>query len=374
MTIRVAVNLLWCVPGKVGGSEQYLVRQLAGLREADHEAFDVDAYVPRGFPGAHRELAAAVRFHESRSHERRRPLRILREATWLAARAAGAGLVHHGGGTLPPRSPRPTLLTIHDLQYLVYPQYFSRTRLSYLSARMPVSAGRATHIAVPSNYVRQTVIERLGVPPENVSVVRHGLEAAIGAERTGESELRSRFGLVAPHVLSYPAITHPHKNHRFLCDLLAGPLKRDDVQVVFAGGMGRAHDALVRRIDELHLGHRVVLVGRLDDADRDGLLAMSSALVFPSSYEGFGAPVIEAMALGTPVIAADATALPEVVGSAGQVLPLDAEAWSSAVDAAIEDRDVWQVRGLARAATFRAVDSGRDLAGAYRRTLASGGR
>ncbi len=175
-------------------------------------------------------------------------------------------------------------------------------------------------------------------------------------------------------MLAYPAITHPHKNHRFLCELLAGPLKRDDVQVVFAGGVGRAHDALVRRIEELNLGHRVVLVGRLDDADRDGLLAMSSALVFPSSYEGFGAPVIEAMALGTPVIAADATALPEVVGSAGQVLPLDAEAWSAAVDAAIEDRDLWRARGLARAATFRAVDSGRDLAGAYRRTLAPGSR
>lgn len=372
MTIRVAVNLLWCVPGKVGGSEQYLVRQLAGLHEADRDAFDVDAYVPFGFEDAHPELATAVRFRASRSRQHRRPLRVLREATWFAARAGGAGLVHHGGGTLPPRSPRPTLLTIHDLQYLVYPQYFSRARLSYLSARMPVSVRRATHIAVPSRYVRNTVVERLNVSPRNVSVVRHGVEAVIGARRTDESELRARFGLTAAHVLSYPAITHPHKNHRFLCELLAGPLRRDDVQLVFAGGAGRAHDALIRHIAELSLGDRVILAGRLDDRDRDGLIAMSSALVFPSSYEGFGAPVIEAMALGTPVIAADSTALPEVVGSAGQVVPLDVEAWSAAVDAAIHDREQWRMRGLARAAEFRAIDSGRDLASAYRLTLESG--
>lgn len=374
MTTRVAVNLLWCVPGKVGGSEQYLVRQLAGLHEAARGEFDVDAFVPFGFPVAHPELATAVRFRASGSPQRRRPLRILREATWFAAGADGAGVVHHGGGTLPPRSPQPTLLTIHDLQYLVYPQYFSRVRLAYLSARMPVSVRRATHIAVPSNYVRNTVVERLNVPVEHVSVVRHGVEASIGAQRTDESDLRARLGLTAPHVLSYPAITHPHKNHGFLCELLAGPLRRDDVQMVFAGGAGRAHEALIRRVAELHLGNRVVFAGRLDDRDRDGLIAMSSALVFPSSYEGFGAPVIEAMALGTPVIAADSTALPEVVGNAGQVLPLDAEAWASAVDAAIDGRDEWRMRGRARAAEFGAIDSGRDLASAYRRTLTSGSK
>jgi alpha-1,3-rhamnosyl/mannosyltransferase len=222
--------------------------------------------------------------------------------------------------------------------------------------------------------VRNTVVERLDVPVEHVSVVRHGVEASIGAQRTDESDLRARLGLAAPHVLSYPAITHPHKNHGFLCELLAGPLRRDDVQVVFAGGAGRVHEALIRRVAELHLGNRVVFAGRLDDRDRDGLIAMSSALVFPSSYEGFGAPVIEAMALGTPVIAADSTALPEVVGNAGQVLPLDAEAWASAVDAAIDGRDEWRMRGRARAAEFRAIDSGRDLASAYRRTLTSGSK
>jgi len=369
MTARVAVNMLWCVPGRVGGSEQYLVRQLAGLCEASAGEFDVHVFAPRGFVDAHSQLAQSVVVHESKSVEHVRPLRVLREATWLASSARGAALVHHGGGTVPPRSPQPTLLTIHDLQYLAYPQYFSRTKLRYLAARLPVSARRARHIVVPSEYVRRTVIDHLAVADEKVSVVRHGVEASLGGRRTSEAELRSRFGLTAARILAYPAITHPHKNHEFLCDLLAGPLRDADVQVVCAGGEGRAHDALRRRIAETNLHDRMKLVGRLNDADRDGLLALSAALVFPSSYEGFGAPVIEAMALGTPVIASDRTALPEVVGDAGQVVTLDVEAWAAAIEHAVRNRDEWARRGASRAGQFRSVDSGRDLAVAYRRTM-----
>lgn len=369
---RVAVNLLWCVPGRVGGSEQYLVRQLAGLREACGNEFDLQVFAPRGFDRAHPSLANAAKLHESRSEEHVRPLRVAREATWFAARARGCDVVHHGGGTVPPRSPQPALLTIHDLQYLAYPEYFSRTKLRYLSSRLPVSARRARHIVVPSNYVRSTVIDRLGVPADKVSVVRHGVESAIGARRTNAEELRSRFGLGASVVLAYPAITHPHKNHDFLCELAAGPLRGRDVQVVCAGGEGRAHDALRRRIAEQRLDGTIKLVGRLNDADRDGLLAMSAALVFPSSYEGFGAPVIEAMALGTPVIAADQTALPEVVGDAGQVVSLDVAAWAAAIDDAVQRRDEWVRRGRERATQFRSVDSGRDLGSAYR-LVAQGG-
>ena len=371
---RVAVNLLWCLPGRVGGSEQYLVRQIAGLREApgrefDGREFDVHAYVPRGFAHAHPHLADAATVHESRSSQSARVLRVATEATWFASRARGAALVHHGGGTLPPRSPQPSLLTVHDLQYLVYPEYFSATKLRYLTSRMPVSVRRATRIAVPSEYVRRTVIERLGVPEDKVCVVRHGVESSLGALHTSERELRERFGLGAQHVLAYPAVTHPHKNHDFLCDLVAGPLRDRDVQVVFAGGHGRAHDDIARRIVRDGLGDRVKMVGRLGERDRDGLLAMSAALVFPSRYEGFGAPVIEAMALGTPVIAADQTALPEVVGAAGHVVVLDVEAWASALDDAIARRAHWSALGAARAAQFTAAASGRDLADAYRRTI-----
>lgn len=369
MTSRVAVNLLWCRPGRVGGSEQYLVRQLEGVAEAAASEFELHAFAPRGFAAAHPRLAGKVVVHESPSAENLRPLRVVREATWLTSKAGGAALVHHGGGMVPPRSLQPSLLTIHDLQYLVYPQYFSRTKLRYLSARLPGSVRRASRIVVPSEYVRRTVIERLAVPSEKISVVRHGVEPTIGGGRTSEGEMRSRFGITASRVLAYPAVTHPHKNHQFLCDLMAGPLRDADVQVVCAGGEGRAHGALQRRIVDERLQEKVKLVGRLNDADRDGLIAMSCALVFPSSYEGFGAPVIEAMALGAPVITSNLTALPEVVADAGQVVVLDVDAWVVAIERAAHDRDEWIQRGMQRAALFRSIDSGRDLVVAYRRAM-----
>ena len=363
---RIAVNMLWCVPGAVGGSEQYLVRQLLGLREASDDEFSLDVYAPRNFSRAHPELAQVATIHESTSDERVRPRRVWHEATWLASRARGAAVVHHGGGTVPPRSPQPTVLTIHDLQYLVYPQYFSRTKLRYLTMRLPASVRRAHHIVVPSAYVQRTVVERLAVPLDRVSVVRHGIEPSLGANRTPERELRDRFGLTADHVLVFPAVTHPHKNHRFLLDVLAGPLRATDVQLVFAGGAGRAHDTVQHAISSLGLADRVKMVGRLGDRDRDGLLAMAAALVFPSSYEGFGAPVIEAMALGAPVIASNRTALPGVVGDAGYAIELDVQTWADAVADVIARREMWQQRGRTRAAEFRAVDSGRDLAAVYR--------
>ena len=370
---RIAVNMLWCVPGQVGGSEQYLVRQLLGLQQAAPREFVVDVYAPLGMVAAHGEFARQVQLRESASPEHRRAMRVWREATWFAANARGADVVHHGGGVVPPRSPRPVVLTIHDLQYLVYPQYFSPVKLRYLTARMPASVQRAKHIVVPSNYVKQTVVQRLGVAPEKVSVVRHGIESSLGDSGTPATELRDRFGLRAEHVLVYPAITHPHKNHSFLVELVAGPLRNLDVHLVFAGGQGRAHEALLRLIRERNVGDRVSVVGRLGDRDRDGLVAMATALVFPSAYEGFGAPVIEAMALGAPVIAANATALPEVVGDAGHLLDLSVDTWADAVRDVIARRAGWQDRGRVRAAQFTALESGRDLAQVYR-TVAAGGR
>ena len=184
---RVAVNLLWCLPGRVGGSEQYLVRQIAGLHDELGREFDVHAYVPRGFSHAHPRVADAATLHETRSSQSSRLLRVATEATWFASHARSAALVHHGGGTLPPRSPQPSLLTVHDLQYLAYPEHFSAGKLRYLSSRVPVSVRRATRIAVPSEYVRRTVVERLGVQEDKVCVVRHGVESSLGSQHTSET-------------------------------------------------------------------------------------------------------------------------------------------------------------------------------------------
>jgi hypothetical protein len=120
-TVRVAVNLTWCVSGRVGGSEEYLVRQLLGMA-AIGAPYDITVFAPRGFGAAHPKLAALMPIVEARTDSQSRPLRVLVENTWLARRTRSFDLVHHGGGTLPTRGNASTVLTIHDVQFLTYPR------------------------------------------------------------------------------------------------------------------------------------------------------------------------------------------------------------------------------------------------------------
>lgn len=363
VTTRVAVNLLWCVPGRVGGSEEYLVRQLQGI-VAHRSEFDVHVFAPRGFTAAHPELANLVPIHEAPTSAARRSMRVVVENTWLARATRGFDIVHHGGGTIPTFGARHTLLTIHDVQYTAYPEYFSRLKLAYLRSRVPASVARASMIAVPSQFVKRTLLEQFGVSEKRVIVVRHGMPPRLGANATSATELRTKFGLGDRKVVVYPAVTHPHKNHRFLVRLLAENWR--DVVLVCAGSRGLAHDEVSALAAQLGVADRVRMVGRVSDDDRDGLLALAEAMVFPSLYEGFGAPLVEAMTIGTPVICSDQAAVPEVVGGAAMVLPLDQAAWASALDAVTSRRTELIEAGLARAQTFSNAASGDDLATAYR--------
>ena len=362
MTTRVAVNLSWCVPGRVGGSEEYLVRQLLGM-QAHRSEFDIHVLAPRGFTVAHPEVAAAFPLHEAPITGNRRAVRVAMENTWLVRATAGFDIVHHGGGTIPSLGSRRTLLTVHDVQYTAYPDYFSRLKLAYLRRQVPASVARASLIAVPSRFVQRTLVERLGVAAQKVVVVRHGMPASLGGNATPATQLRQRFGLGGHRVVVYPAVTHPHKNHRFLVQLLASHWR--DVVLVCAGSPGLAHDEVVALAVRLGVADRVRMVGRVSDDDRDGLLTLAEAMVFPSLYEGFGAPLVEAMTIGTPVICSDQAAVPEVVGDAALVLPLDEAVWASALTTVANRHDALVEAGRMRARTFSVAASGDDLASAY---------
>lgn len=372
---RVAMNLLWCVPG-VGGSEEYLVRQLLGLHEIGAE-FDVDVFAPLGFSRRQPTVAGAFRVHEAPSDCMNRVQRVMLEHTWLARRTRDHALVHHGGGTVP-RSGNPrTLLTIHDVQWIDYPHYVRSAKLRYLRLSVPSSLRRATRVAVPSRFVAGTLTQAFAVPEDKIGVVRHGLESTFDTSTTDEATTRAKFGLGAGPVLVFPAITHPHKNHRFLLELMQGGQGRwgdPDLKVVFAGSAGMEEAAVLDAVASMGQSGRVVMPGRVSNADRNGLLAIADAMVFPSQYEGFGAPVIEAMRLGTPVITSDRGSLPEVVGDAGIVCPLSPPAWVHALDTVRMRRDELVTAGRERAEVFTAAMSARDLVDQYDEVISFGGR
>ncbi|HSP27196.1 MAG TPA: glycosyltransferase family 1 protein [Ilumatobacteraceae bacterium] len=362
--IDVAVNLLWCVPGEVGGSEQYLVRQLLGL--ASHPApFAPTLYCLPSFVEAHPELSQLYPMEAAAISGTSRPRRVLAEHTWLRRRTREADVVHHGGGTTPAVGRRPIVLTIHDLQYLSHPEYLTPTKRRYLERTIPHSVRRAAVVVVPTEYVRTTVIDAYGTDPDRVLVVPHGVEPSLGTDAPSASDLRRQYGLGAGPMIVYPAITHPHKNHRFLLELMARHWTDPDLRLVMLGGRGAAEDDVVSDIARLGLEQRVVRPGRVSDAHRDGLVAAADALVFPSEYEGFGAPAVEAMALGAPVICSDQPALSEVVGDAGLVLPLDVDAWADALDVVAARSDEMRAAGRRRARAFTTERSGAALAQAY---------
>ena len=178
--VRVLVNLLWCRPGRVGGSEEYLVRQLLGLTEVA-PGVELRVAAPAGFAAAHPDLAERVDLVRPPALVDRRvgrPGRLAAEALWLPRRAGDVDVVHHGGGTIPPGGPsRPVVLTVHDLQYRDLPQYFSTVRRRYLERQMPRSVARADVVAVPSAFVADTVVDAFGIERDRIVVVPHGVDA-----------------------------------------------------------------------------------------------------------------------------------------------------------------------------------------------------
>lgn len=359
----IAVNLLWCVPGDVGGSEEYLARQLLGLADqAPRLAERCELFVVDGFAEAHPDLAARYLLRPASFDGASRWRRVVGETRWLRAATATAALTHHGGGTAPLGGRRPYLLTIHDLQYRAFPHNFSALKRAYFAVMMRRSARRAKRITTPSHYVKHTVVEAFDVDPDRVDVVPHGVEP-IEAITPGP-ELRRRYDLGDNPLIVYPAVTNPHKNHLLLIELLRGPWADRDVTLVSCGQAAAAEPVF----DAAPRG-RVRRLGRVPAADRNGLVQMAEALVFPSLYEGFGAPLIEAMTLGTPILCSDAAAIPEVVGDAAVIRPPTVEAWADGLDEVARRSTELIDAGHRRAARFTSAVSGMALAESYRKAL-----
>lgn len=359
---RVGINLLWMVPGVVGGSETYLTRLLRGLIERNNGIHYTIFALPQ-FAEAYPNLASSFEVAFAPLSGQVKSFRIAGENSWLAreCRKRSIDLIHHGGGTMPLIRTTRSVLTIHDLQYLYYPEYFTKTKIRYLKTMVPRSAEAARLVLVPSEFSRRTVIERLNIDPNFVIVVPHGIGLR---EQTEPSDIREQYGLPG-HFFVFPAATYPHKNHLLLLEALSRLVKvRPDVQLVFTGAKAWTEwsiakemgEKIRREIGKMGLADNVKDLGYVSSADLDGLYREATALTFPSHFEGFGAPVLEAMARGCPVIAANATALPEVIGDHGiLVSPDNAEDWSHAMDRMIEDdelRSTLSKAGLERAAEF----------------------
>jgi len=343
--VRVGVNLLWLVPGVVGGSEDYalsLVRELARSDEVDLVVFCQPA-LREAYPDLD-DLATVI---AGPGRGQVRWVRLFWENSWLPYRARRMHLdvLHHLGGTLPfvgAGGSARSVLTVYDLQPLVHPERFGPIKRLWLRAVLPRSAHRARMVLTLSEHVRQQVVSHLGTPAEQVLVAPPGVRTACpatagsGEARTAAAEAaaatRARYGLTGP-LLLYPAISYAHKNHDVLVRALPAVIAHHpDATLVLTGRPGPNDEHIDELARSLGVDGAVRRLGRIPRSDLDALFDTAAGLVFPSIHEGFGLPLLEAMARGRPILAADASAIPEIVGTNGLLLgPDDPEAWAEAI-------------------------------------------
>jgi glycosyltransferase involved in cell wall biosynthesis len=365
---RVGINLLWLQPGRAGGAERYAIGLVRALADEAADTIDATLFCNPRFARAYPDLTQRVGTAVAPIAGSSLVLRIALESSWLAyeTRRRGLALVHHMNEVIPWVHPGRSVLTIHDLRSMVGSAMLDRVQAAYLRIAVPRSVRRARVVMTPAEFVRRDVIDRFSIDPARVRVVSAPAPAMVPSSETA---LRPD----GPYFL-YPAITNRHKNHRTLLEAFARVAAcRPEVRLVLTGARGNADASVRSDVTRLGLGDRVVRTGHLADAAFERLLEDATGLVYPSTYEGYGLPLTEAMAAGCPVVASTATALPEVVGDAGILVdPNDVGGWTDAMVRLLDDealRAALIAAGTARVAALTPAETASRLVSAYRLAL-----
>lgn len=309
----IGINALYLIPGGVGGTEIYLRNVLQALAVADPAN---EYFILRNRDTGKDLTPDAPRFRDCPQpvSGNFRPARLLYEQIALPAVCARLRLdvLFNGGFTAPLLRAPPMVTVFHDLQYLRHPEYYRWFDLPFWKAMLPASARRSRRIVALSETVKADLVHYYSYPANRIAVAPHGVEP----EFTEVAEQRSREQSSEKLILCVSTL-HPHKNLNALLTAFAQFREANaGWQLCLAGMKGFETERIEARRKELRLEDAVVITGWIPRAEIYGLFRRAAAFVYPSQFEGFGIPVLEALAAGVPVACSRLPSIEEIAGGA----------------------------------------------------------
>ncbi len=350
------------------GINQYIYNLLRFLPAVDGEGHYV------AFLGERKARFPGVELRFTSLPTIKPPVRILWEQVvqpW-ALLSERVELLHSLAFVGPILSPCPFLVTVYDLSFLLFPESFRPWNRLYLSLFTRLSARKARRVIAISENTRKDLVKLLGVEEGKIRVTYCGRDESLRPLPPQEvEEFRRRKGLPERFILFLGTI-EPRKNLVRLLEAYSR-IRREGVRLVLAGGLGWGYEPILATMEKLGLNDDVIMPGFVPQEEKVYWYNAAEVFVYPSLYEGFGLPPLEAMACGTPVVTSSAASLPEVVGDGGILVdPTDPEALAGALSSLLaspEERERLREKGLRRAEMFSWEKMARETAAIYREAL-----
>ncbi|MBZ0290858.1 MAG: glycosyltransferase family 4 protein [Anaerolineae bacterium] len=269
---------------------------------------------------------------------------------------------------------KPSVVTVYDLSFLHYPKVLSTSRRLYLRLFTALSCHRARRVIAISHSTAHDLTASLGIAADKIDVAAPGYDTRIYRPLSPEqiAAFKQKNGLPERFWL-FLGTLEPRKNLTTLIEAYAALPKSERLPLIIAGGKGWLYDEIFAAVERYNLVHEVLFPGYLPVEDLAFWYNSAEMFIYPSVFEGFGLPVLEAMACGTPVMISDASSLPEVAGDAGMCLPPHhVEAWANALGRAFHDAD-WRTeasrKGLIEARRYRWSQTARATVESYQKAL-----
>jgi glycosyltransferase involved in cell wall biosynthesis len=382
--MNIGLNAIGFIPYKTGGIEYYFRNLLHHLQLLDHTNTYTIFCNPHNLE--HLKLAQP-NFHLKVLRFTRRSFLwyvrgVVRQILKIDILSGfydknASDVIHHPSVVFVPMGLKtPSVVTYHDMQHEFYPQFFSSTDIRIRKSTDEPVLRAAVRVIAISHFTKRCIVERFSLDENKIDVIYEGYGPRFKVIRdyVRLKNIRKKYRLMRPFMF-YPSGTWPHKNHINLLSALKLLIDRQgfDGELVLTGISMKSHKNILNQIENLSLGKHVKILGFIDYDDLPALYSLARMLVYPSLFEGFGLPLVEAMACGCPVVCSHAASLPEVMGDKGIFFdPASIEDMAEKILRVWNDDDVRQklkLQGFERSRMFTWTEAAQKTSRVYEKAI-----